>query len=62
MGRVFADGPEDQVSVPAQIIPKKVVLMTPGLSLSIIRYASRVKWSNPGNGAAPSSTPQCGSC
>ena len=29
------------------------------LTLSIIRYGSRVKWSNPGNGVAPSPTLQC---
>ena len=29
------------------------------LTLSIIRYVSRVKWSNPGKGVAPSPTPQC---
>ena len=31
------------------------------LTLSIIRYGSRVKWSNPGNGVAPSPTPWCSS-
>ena len=31
------------------------------LTLSIIRYVSRVKWSNPGKGVAPSATPQCSS-
>ena len=29
------------------------------LNTSIIRYVSRVKWSNPGKGVAPSPTPQC---
>ena len=29
------------------------------LTLSIIRYVSRVKWSNPGKGVAPSPTPRC---
>ena len=32
-------------------------LMPPCLTLSIIRYGSRVKWSNPGKGVAPSPTP-----
>ena len=32
---------------------KKWYLMWPGLTLSIIRYGSRVKWSNPGKGVAP---------
>ena len=31
------------------------------LTLSNIRYVSRVKWSNSGKGAAPSPTPQCSS-
>ena len=29
------------------------------LTLSIIRYVSRVKWSNPGKGVATSPTPRC---
>ena len=33
--------------------------MPPCLALSIIRYGSRVKWSNPGKGVAPSPTPWC---
>ena len=40
---------------------KNWYLMPPCLTLSIIRSASRVKWSNPGNGVAPSPTPQCSS-
>ena len=40
---------------------KKWYLMPPCLTLSIIRYVSRVKWSNPGKGGAPSPTPRCGS-
>ena len=40
---------------------KKLYLMPPCLTLSIIWYGSRVKWSNPGNGVAPSLTPQCSS-
>ena len=36
---------------------KKWYLMPPCLTLSIIRYGSRVKWSNPGKGIAPSPTP-----
>ena len=38
---------------------KKWYLMLPGLTLSIIRYLSRVKESNPGKGVASSPTPQC---
>ena len=38
---------------------KKWYLMPPCITLSIIRYGSRVKWSNPGKGVAPSPTPWC---
>ena len=40
---------------------KKWYLMPPCLILSIIRYGSRVKWSNPGKGVVPSPTPWCSS-
>ena len=40
---------------------KKWYLMPPCLTLSIIRYGSRVKWSNSGKGVAPSPTPWCSS-
>ena len=38
---------------------KKWYLVPPCLTLSNIRYISRVKWINPGKGVAPSPTPQC---
>ena len=38
---------------------KKWFLMPPCLTLSIIRYGSRVKQSNPVKGVAPSPTPWC---
>ena len=38
---------------------KKWYLIPPCLILSIMRYVSRVKWSNPGKGVAPSRTPRC---
>ena len=38
---------------------KKCYLMPPCLTFSIIRYESRVKWSNPGKRVAPSPTPRC---
>ena len=61
--RVFANGPGDLGLNPGQVIPKtlKRYLIPPCLTLSIIRYISRVKWSNPGKGVAPSPTPRCGS-
>ena len=44
-----------------QRLKKKWYLISPCLTLSIIRYVSRVKWSNPGKGVAPSPTPWCSS-
>ena len=38
---------------------KKWYLMPPCLKPSIIKYVSRVKWSNPGEEVAPSPTPRC---
>ena len=48
--RVFANGPGDLGSIPSRVIPKtlKMLLDTSSLTLSNIRYASTVKWSNPG--------------
>ena len=40
---------------------KKWYLIPPCLTLSNIRYVSRVKWSNPGKGVATSPTPRCSS-
>ena len=40
---------------------KKWYLIPPCLTLSIIRYVSRVNWRNPGKGVVPSPTPQCSS-
>ena len=37
---------------------KKCYFVPPCLTLSIIRYGSRVKWSNPVNGVAPFPTPR----
>ena len=44
--RVFANGPGDLGSIPGRVIPKtlKWNLIPPCLTLSIIRYGSRVKW------------------
>ena len=36
-------------------------MIPPSLTLSDIRYVSKVKWSNPGKGVAPSPTPWCSS-
>ena len=63
MGRVFANGPGDRGSISGRVIPKtlKIVLDTSCLTLSNMRYVSRVKWSNSGKGVAPSPTPWCSS-
>ena len=39
----------------------KWYLIPPCLTLSNIRYVSKIKWSNPGKGVAPSPTPRCSS-
>ena len=39
----------------------KWYLMPPSFTLSIIRYGSRVMWSNPRKSVAPSPTPWCSS-
>ena len=63
VGRVFANGLGDRDSIPGRVIPKtwKWYLMPPCLTLIIIRYLSRIKWSNPGKGVAPFPTPWCSS-
>ena len=63
VGRVFTNGPGEQASVPGSVIPKtlKWYLIPPCLTLSNTRYVSKVKWSNPGKGVAPSPTPRCSS-
>ena len=40
---------------------KKWYFIPPCLTLSIITYVSRVKWSNPEKGVVPSLTPRCSS-
>ena len=46
VGRVFANGPGDLGSIPGRVMPKtqKWYLIPPCLTLSNIRYVSRVKW------------------
>ena len=57
-GRVFTNGPGD-LGLNQRLL--RWYLIHPCLTLSNIRYVSRVKWSNPGKGVAPSLTPQCSS-
>ena len=58
VSRVLAHGPKEQGSIPGWVIPKnqKWYLMPPCLILNIIRYGSRIKWSNPGKGGVPTPT------
>ena len=57
---MFINGPGDRGSIPGHVIPKWY-LIPPYLTLSNMRYVSRVKWSNQGKGVAPFPTPQCSS-
>ena len=61
VGRVFSNGPGALGLIPGRVMPMtlKMVLDTSFLTLSNIRYVSRVKWSNPGKGLAPSFTHRC---
>ena len=63
MSRVFANDPGDRGSIPGQVIPKtqKMVLDATLVSTQYYKARIKVKWSNPGNGLAPSSTPRCSS-
>ena len=53
---VFTNGLGDRGLLLGQVIPKtqKWYLMSPCLTLHLVRYGSRVKWSNLGNGVVPS--------
>ena len=64
VGRVFVNSPGDRGSIPGRVIPKtfkKWYLIPHCLTLSIIRYVSRVKWSNLRKGVALSPTRRCSS-
>ena len=63
MSRVFANGPVDWGLIPGEVVPKTqtLYLKPPCWTLSIIRYGSRVKWSNPEKGIEPSLTYLCSS-
>ena len=56
---VWETGVQSQVESYQRL--KEWHLMPPCLTLSIIRYVWRVKWSNPGKGVAPTPTPWCSS-
>ena len=59
VGKVFTNGPEGQSQVKSYQRLKKWYFIPPCLTLSTIRYESKVKWSNSGEGVAPSLTPWC---
>ena len=61
MSRVFANSLGDWDSSPGRVTPKtqKMVLDAALLNTQHNKVGSRVKWSNPGNGVAPSPTPRC---
>ena len=64
VGRVFANAPGDLGSIQVesyQRLLKQWYLIPRCLTFSIIRYVSRVKWSNPGKRVVPSPTPRCSS-
>ena len=60
---MFANGPEDQGSIPGWVIPKtqKIVLDATLLSAQPYKLQIKVKWSNLGERVAPSPTPWCSS-
>ena len=59
--RVLANCPGDRDSIPGRVILLKLYLISLCFTLSIIRYLSRVKKSNPVKGVVSSSTPWCSS-
>ena len=60
---MFANGPGDLGSIPGRVIPKtpKMVLDAILLNTQHYKVLSRVKWSNPGKGVAPSPKLRCSS-
>ena len=54
MSRVFAIGPGDRGSIPSRVIPKTKKMALDAALFNTQHYKVRVKWSNPGNGVAPS--------
>ena len=61
--RWFANGPGDLGSIPGSVIRKtlKMALDTPLINTQQYKVRTKVKWSNPGKGVAPSSTTRCSS-
>ena len=59
MSKVFINGPGDLGSIPGQVIPKTQKIVLDATLFNTQNYKVRVKWSNPGNGVAPSPTQCC---
>ena len=57
--RMFTNELEDWGSIQCRVILKsQKMVLDATLTLSILSYGSRVKWSNPVKGVAPSLTPR----
>ena len=54
MSRVFANDPGDRGSIAGRVISKTQKMVVDSTLLNIQKQESKVKWSNPGNGVAPS--------
>ena len=63
MVRVSANGPGDVGSILGLVTPKTQKMVLNAFLLNTHHYKVQIKgkWSNPGKGVAPSSTPQCSS-
>ena len=64
VGRMCANGSRDLGLIPGHVIPKifkKWYMIPLCLTLSNIRYVSRLKWSKLGKGVVPYRTPWCSS-
>ena len=61
VGRVFANGPGDQGSLPGHVIPKTFKIVLDTSLFNTQQYMVRIKRSNLGKGVAPSPTPWCSS-
>ena len=61
MSRVFANGLGDRGSIPGRVMPKTKKILLDVTLHNTQRYKVRVKWSNPGNGVAPTPTTRCSS-
>ena len=63
LGKVFANGLEDRVSIHSRVIPKTQKMVLDALLLNTQHYKVRIKGKvgNPGKEVVPFSTPKCSS-